>query len=163
MAVLVGARKIIFVAQTNVNSQVAPYFPVVLDESRKVDPSQTLADGRRRSRSRVDQASHLQRLVIGEREDVIESVTGDVVARIDILGRRPQHRTTDLDGVILVYPGKSLGIVLAVLPPGLRPAGISETRERRHAYARNFRMRKLLRPSPFIAHGAVLKFVELVP
>ena len=47
--------------------------------------------------------------------------------------------------------------------PRLRPAGISPARERRHAYQRNFRMWKQLRPPPFISHGAVLKFVELVP
>ena len=104
----------------------------------------------------------MQRLVIGETEDVVESVTGNIVARVDILRRIPPELTTYLDRVIVVYPGKSVLVVDAVLPPRLRPTGVSEIGDRRYSQERNFRMRKLRWPGPFVAHRAELEFIDLV-
>src|SRR5438105_13187352 len=139
MAVPIGGRRVVLITQTDVQGEIVIYLPVVLNESRKFNSSQLLADGGRRSRNRIHQAGHLQRPVICKAQDVGEIVARNIVAGVDILRGIASKLAAELDRVGSTYPGENILEVLPVLPPRLRPAGVPERGDRRRAQQRTFR------------------------
>src|SRR5215216_4195846 len=111
MFVRVGDRRIVLPPQTHVEGEIRAYFPVVLEEQRILEPPHMPVIESRGSRHGVDQAGHLQRSVIGESEDVGETVTGDIVDRVDRVRRIPPELTTYFDRVRFFYPGKGVLVV----------------------------------------------------
>src|SRR4051794_6409628 len=111
------------------------------------------------SRRGFDQASHLQGLIVCERENVIERVGRNVVARVNRVSGIAPELTTYFDRVRFVYPGKSVLVIDPVLKPPLGPGGISETGDGRQCHRRNFRMRRV-RISTFVTDCAELEFVN---
>src|SRR5207245_1752013 len=108
MAVPIGGRRVVLITQTDVQGEIVIYFPVVLNESRKFNSSQLLADGGRRSRNRIHQAGHLQRPVICKAQDVGEIVARNIVAGVDILRGIASKLAAELDRVGSMYPGENI-------------------------------------------------------